>query len=330
MSRPSGFRDIDELPLDQLPDTPRWVENYLSQAYCPDTGIGFFLHIGGMYFDPRLWDELTVVYLPGDEFLVARSFAHRTTADQTRGPVGAALRYHCEEPFSTWRKTFRGAARRVSGAALRAGAVGDGAHVPLEFELVYTAMGPEFQLGDMAEQNWAAQHYEQHCTVAGHIVVDGTTIELSGSGIRDHSRGTRDLTSLRNHLWVHGEWADGRTFCLMYIGNQDGTGRMNHAVFSDGRTLRYGSLAGPAPLLDDWRNHADDFEMIFDVDGEKIGITARLQQVAGLTLAGPGELAMGANPGPALNHHLLAEAMTRFEWDGDTGYGLSERTVDVS
>jgi hypothetical protein len=320
----------DEVPLAQVPGTKGWVENYLSQAYCPAAGIGFFLHIGGMYFDPKLWDELTVVYLPGDEFLVARSFAYGDVEAQARGPVGPALRYTCEEPFATWRKTFRGAVRRVSGVELRSGAVGDGAHVPLEFELVYRAMGPVFELGDMAEQNWAAQHYEQHCTVSGHIVVDGRTIELDGTGIRDHSRGTRDLTSLQNHLWAHGEWSDGRRFCLMYIGNQDGTGRMNHAVFSDGTTVRAGSLVSPPPLLDEWRDHPGDYEMVFDVEGEKVHIAAHVHQVAGLTIAGPGEVALGANPGPELNHHLLSEAMTRFEWDGASGYGLSERSVKLS
>lgn len=318
--------DADEL-LHEPPDVPTWVENYLSQAYCPQAGVGFFLHLGGMSYDPRLFEELAVVYLPDDEFVVARSFGYGSTPGA--GPYGPGLRYECLEPYRRWRKTFRGPARRVSGDALRAGALTDGRHVPLEFELTYTSLAPVFELGDMHEQNWASWHYEQHCRVDGTLIVDGEPIELHGSGIRDHSTGTRDLTGLRNHIWCHAEFPSGRAFCLMYLSNGDGTGRMNHAALCKGNEVRYGRLISAAPLLDDWSQRGDDYEMVFDFEGEEVAMSAHILQVGALTLCGPGELAIGNATGDDGAHHLLSEAMTRFTCDGETGYGLSERSVII-
>jgi hypothetical protein len=323
--RPSHLAPEDEV-LHPIEDVAMWVENYLSQAYCPETEIGFFMHLGEVSFDRRLWDELVITYLPGDEFLVVRAFGY---GGHDRGPAGPSLRYECVEPYRVWRKTFKGVARKVTGEQLRAGAIGDGLHVPMEFDLEYRAMGPVFELGEMREQNWASWHYEQHCAVDGSIIYGGTTVELHGSGIRDHSTGQRDLTGLQNHIWCHGEFADGRTFCLMYLSNADGTGRMNHAALCHGDQVRYGHLVANAPLIGDWSQRGTGYELELDFDGKPITIGAELLHVGALTLCGPGEVAVGNAAGSELAHHLLSEAQTRFTLDGEIGYGLTERSVKL-
>jgi hypothetical protein len=313
--------------LHEPPDVPAWVENYLSQAYCPDAGIGFFLHLGGMSFDPRLWNELAVVYLPGDEFVVARSFGYG--AEPGSGPRGPSLRYQCVEPYRQWRKSFRGAAQRVSGAAMRAGAVADGVHIALEFDLTYTALSPIFELGEMRDQNWASWHYEQHCAVGGFVRIDGETVELAGSGIRDHSTGIRDLSGLNNHIWCHAQFPSGRSMCLMYLSNADGTGRMNHAAMCVGDEVRLGRLVSAAPLLDTWAQAGSDYQLTFDFGEHETSLTAEILSVGALTICGPGELILGNATGSPGAHHVLSEAMTRFTWDAETGHGMSERTVKL-
>jgi hypothetical protein len=213
---------------------------------------------------------------------------------------------------------------------LRAGAVGDGLHIPLEFELQYRAMGPVFELGEMREQNWASWHYEQHCAVDGSISYDGETVELHGSGIRDHSTGQRDLTGLQSHIWCHAEFPSGRAFCLMYLSNADGSGRMNHAALCSGLDVRYGTLVSAPPLIDDWSRRGEDYELVFEFDGERIAIGAEILQVGAFTLCGAGEVAIGNASGSDKAHHLLSEAQTRFTLDGEVGFGLSERSVKLS
>ena len=322
---PPQLADIDEV-LHEVPDVGLWVENYLSQAYFPAERIGAFLHIGRVSFDQPAWDELVLVYLPGDMFLAARGFCYG--GETPRGPAGPCLTYQCIEPWRKWRKTFRGPARLVTGDDLRGGAVTDGLHVKLSFELIYQAMCPAFELGAMHEQNWASSHYEQHCTVSGTLSYGDVSVELAGTGIRDHSTGLRDLTGLHNHIWCHAEWPDGRAFCLMYLANRDGTGRMNHAAVCRGDTVRYGRLVSAAPLLDSWDGRGDDYALTVEVGDETIELTATIGQVGALAIAGPGEIVRGAARGPGC-HHLLSEAMTRFTWEGRDGYGLTERSVPV-
>jgi hypothetical protein len=320
---PPHLADIDEV-LHELPDVELWVENYLSQAYFPAQQIGMFLHIGRLSFDQPAWDEMVLVYLPDDMFLAARGFCYGSETPQ--GPAGPSLTYQCIEPWRKWRKTFRGPARLVSGDELRSGGVTDGLHVKLSFELIYEASGPVFELGDMHEQNWASSHYEQHCAVTGTLSYGDVSVELAGTGLRDHSTGLRDLTGLHNHIWCHAEWPDGRAFCLMYLSNTDGTGRMNHAAVCTDGTVRYGRLVSAAPLLDSWDQRGDDYVLTLEVGDETIELTATIGQVGALALAGPGELVRGAARGEGC-HHLLSEAMTKFDWDGQVGYGLTERSV---
>jgi hypothetical protein len=59
----------------------------------------------------------------------------------------------------------------------------------------------------------------------------------------------------------------------------------------------------------------------------RLTVSAEIIQVGALPLCGPGELAVGNAAGDDGAHHLLSEAMTRFTCAGETGYGLTERTV---
>ena len=213
------------------------------------------------------------------------------------GRLGPSLTYQCIEPWRTWRKTFRGPARLVSGDELRSGGVADGLHVKLSFDLTYEAMCPPFELGAMHEQNWASSHYEQHCSVTGTLSYGDVSVEVAGTGLRDHSTGVRDLTGLHNHIWCHAEWPDGRAFCLMYLANSDGSGRMNHAVVCDENGVRPGKLVSAAPLLDSWEQRGDDYTLTLEVEDEKIELTATLGEVGALSIAGPGEIVRGAARG---------------------------------
>src|SRR5271155_6128861 len=75
---------------------PGWSESFLVQAYSPDTGIGVFTHSNRCHFDPRLWSEVFAIYLPDDQFVVAKGFGYATD-DKS---VGGSLSYEVIEPFA--------------------------------------------------------------------------------------------------------------------------------------------------------------------------------------------------------------------------------------
>ena len=106
-----GLRDADDVPH-PIANTPLWSENYLSYANFPEAGIFFWLHHGRTVYDPELWQEIFVAYLPGDRYLVSKATA---LSDTPMGPRAAGLTYRCVKPFEAWQKSFRGAARLLSG-----------------------------------------------------------------------------------------------------------------------------------------------------------------------------------------------------------------------
>src|SRR5271154_2233223 len=81
---PQYLSAADDTPH-EVGTEPGWSENYLTHAYDPDTGVGFFLHAGLASFDDRLWNDFFIAFLPGDRFLVANGFAAGVTTHGTEG-----------------------------------------------------------------------------------------------------------------------------------------------------------------------------------------------------------------------------------------------------
>jgi hypothetical protein len=323
--RPAYLEAADELSH-PVADVPLWSENYLSHAAFPASGAGLWLHQCRPAYDHDLWEEIAVVYLPGDRFLVAKG-AGPARGDE--GPWGAALRYRCVEPFAEWTKTFRGAARLVTGEHLRSGPLTDGLSVGVHLETTWRALGPAFDW-DVSELSWAddRSHYEQHCSVAGFLAFEGEQIELDGTGLRDHSWGPRDLSRIGRHIWAHAQFPGGRSFMIFHHVAPDGS-VVSHVVLDAGGGLHPAELVGPAPLLDREDEAGHGYELTFrGRDGATATLEAEVRQVATLGVTGMSEVVIGRPEPPA--SHLLFEGHTRFAWDGETGYGLTERTVRLA
>ena len=45
-----------------------------------------------------------------------------------------------------------------------------------------------------------------------------------------------------------------------------------------------------------------------------------------MSFVGPAEIAIGTHSAPAANHHYI-EGVARFDWDGEVGHGIAERSV---
>jgi len=296
-----------------------WSENYLSGACFPAAGAGVWLHQCRPQHDTRFWEEIFTFMLPGDRYLVAKG---ARLADGP-APAGPALTYECLQPFAKWRKSFHGLARLVSGEELRAGALTDGPHIAVDMELIWTGVGPAFDM-DMSEQSWASvkAHYQQHCRITGTIDFGGEHLDLDGYGIRDHSWGPRDLSRLGNHVWIYGELESGRRIMYFHHVAEDGVGLLEHAheADDDPRPLvAAGELAVPRPP----QAWAEPYVIeLRRADGEVLPLRGEILSAPALALTNGSEMQLGA-PGPDATHHLF-ECATRFEWAGEGGYGITE------
>jgi hypothetical protein len=324
--RPAWLRDSDETP--HRPETSvLWSENYYSCAYDPSAQIGVYFHLSSRSGTPGVWEEVFAVFLPEDQFLVSKAFAPGRDED---GPVVAGTALRCDEPFDRWTKTYRGAARLVTGDELRSGPLGDGIHTPVDLSLTYTAMSPPFDYGrERIEQSWADGHYEQQHTVTGELRYDGNLITLEGTGLRDHSWGPRDLSPLGSTVWLHGQFPDsGRSFMLVHVPQPPGD-PMTHAVVCNGKRVHKATVRSEVPVASDVEEaERGGYALTLETEDGTSTIEAEMLQAVRMSFVGPSEFCFGYHRGPGA-HHDYVEAVTRFTWDGEIGYGFSERTVRV-
>lgn len=305
-----------------ISDVPLWTESFHGSGYDPDDGIGVFVHIARAQMDPLLWDETFVAFLPGDRFLVHRGFGYGETP---AGPAANALRYVQRDPFESWHIRFEGAVRDVTGEELSQSTVTDDSHVKAVLDIDMRALGPVYGIGGMSgEEFWAHSHYEQHLSLRGHLEFDGSRIELNGTGMRDHSVGPRDINSLDRHTWCHGEFPDGRLFMVMDVAAADGT-NLRYAVVGDRNGLAPATLSRPGETLLSKRQDATaPYQVNLDGPDGPVVIEAEILQSLPLSMRGTNDWVPGTRPDA---HHLMYECQTRFTWDGQTGYGLTERSV---
>lgn len=317
---PGFLTAADDLPHPVVAE-PLWSENYLSHAVFPEVGCAHWMHQGRTAFDADSWQDIFVFYLPGDQYLCAKG---DTRAPSKLGPVGPNLVYRCDEPFTRWTKSFHGLARIVTGDQLRRATLTDGVSVGVDMEVTWTARGPAFDM-DMSGQSWGHTHYEQDCDLSGFIEIDGQRTALHGSGLRDHSWGARDFSPIDHHCWIHARWPDGRSFMIFHLLTVDGH-VLSHVTIDDGHGRLPGRLISDAPLITDMANAGDDYVLRLETERGISEISAEVGQLTVLSMVGTSELVIGRDQETA--SHWLNEGTTRFAWNGDGGWGLTERTVN--
>jgi len=314
--------DPAELPSAALPDG--WTENFCNQCYSPESGAGLWFHLARLAGPVPMWRDILIVYLPGDRFLVAKGHGNGV---HDRGPGSGMLSLSCEEAWQRWTMRFIGAVCDVSGDELRAGALTDQAHHVATIEMGWTAMAPVWDLGaEMQTQTWTQTHYEQACRVSGVIQLGGESIKLTGTGIRDHSRGPRDFGTVHDHWWLNGQFPDGRSFALLEVtGHTSDSHLLRRAYVSDGPdTLREAEVVS---LESEMTSDGPVRHRAVLRDGERTHtIEGRVGQKMPFGMGEPNELIFGSTLKPPTVLRLW-EGQTEFIWDGQVGHGLTERSL---
>lgn len=327
---PAWLTDAHEMPVDPgRTPPPLWSENYLTYVWSPGNRVGIYLHLCHTLAGVEIWNEQMIVALPGDRYLVSKG--------QTRGNIGAAefticgLHFRIDAPFQKVTMTFRGGARLLSRKEYDAGPVQDGAHIPVEWMLTFKGMSPPFDLGSAhLDQVWAVGHFEQHGEITGVLTFDDERYEINGTGLRDHSWGARDYKDIGSTTWLHGQFPKtGRSFMAVRV-----TGVAPKPEF---RFARVCTRDTSTPITADGVPVARSLEDTFKAyqlrltgpDGKVSTVNAEILDATRAALVGPSEISLGIFTALPANHHYI-DAFTRFDWDGDIGYGVTERTVDLT
>jgi hypothetical protein len=316
---PAGLAQESEFPIQTYPDIPLWTENYCFVGYDPSSQIGLWTHLGRAPFDPTLWRELSIVYLPGGERLVNKGYGRTETPN---GPGGATMTFQCEEPWRRWRMSRDGGSIRTTVDRLYRGMVADQRHERVGFDLSLTCHTPVWDWGEVEDAHqWGKLHYEQLVAISGTVTLGGETIGFDGTGLRDHTSGARDFTVFSGHIWSWANFPSGRGFILLHL-VVDGRYLTRAVVLQDGQLAPV--ELGNSPVLTDRSQHADPYVLEL---GE--------HRVAGEILHpfpngfdGPNDICIGYDPAITITANF--ESLSRFEWDGEVGYGHTERSIKLT
>jgi hypothetical protein len=328
-----GLTPEHELFFPSRPEDPEMRES---------TSIWLFEENGAFAF-PRIgiegeahsWDDRMYqvnIALPGGRLLL----------DHSRGPVPSPIdddgrptifgagpvTFRMIEPFRRWRVTLDG--------NLSEGTVGDqigsrpitGKSVPTRFEVELTMETPGWVQDNSPDKvalmsktdaedaesmglGWRIEHLFR---AAGTFTVDGETRSFKGQGSRIKRQSVRPLGAFRGHVWQSALFPDGRAFgYIAYPPAADGRTYNDGYVYEDGRM--YPARATKMPWL---RRLAPNDDASFELEYERGTI-----KVAGTTAF---ETFRIHNPDMAAGRFNLEQTGARYTWDGQTAYGMLERS----
>lgn len=326
---PAWLTAADEMahPTEGVPAT--WAENYLTYVWSPANQVGIYAHLAKRPGAVDLWDEQVNIALPDGRYVTSKGFGPGAEGASSVAVCGA--RFTCHEPFRRWSKRFVGAGRVAGADEYRAGPATDGAHTPLAWSLDFVAMSPPYDFGEAKlDQEWGHGHYEQHGRLSGWLTVGQERFAIDGTGLRDHSWGPRDYRAIGTTTWIHAQFPDsGRGLMAVQVTGRPPKPPFTFAVVTDA-TSATAAVPSGIPAASALGETEDDYSLELDVEsGGAVTVTAHILNALRAGLVGPAEIGLGTFDASQANHHYV-DAFTRFEWDGEVGYGITERSVDLT
>jgi hypothetical protein len=254
---------------------------------------------------------------PRDDDGVCRTFA------------AGGLEFRCIDPFRTLTMTYDGTAIDTTAEAMAQGDLG-GRKVHLRVEVEVTCAAPPWVSGTLSKDAeelfnrgfagaFISPRYEQLCTSRGSVRLGGDEWTFSGTALRIHRQGLRDVGGFWGHCWPSALFPSGRGFgALAFPERPDGQPTYNEAYVLDGERMI------PATLVDaPWLRRLQPF-------GEDVSLTLRTDD-GDIRIEGETILSSCMAGG---THHEFAPALqqagVRYRWDGEESFGMMERSIPAN
>ena len=332
LDRTGGVDPAKDHFFAERPDDPQMRES-ASVWVADDAGVIALPRLG-VEAMAETWDargvQVNVGFPDGRTVIVRELGEGRSPVDsdgicRTFGSGG--LTFHCDEPFARHTITYDGTALDTTAAALALEPFPDAARVPLVIEVVVTAALPPWVSGTLnpdAKQlfddgfagAFISPRYEQLCTAEGVVRIGADEWTFTGSALRIHRQGPRDVGGFWGHCWPSALFPSGRGFgALAFPSRADGAPTFNEGFVCDGERVI------PATLVDaPWLRRLQPY-------GDDVSITLRTAdgdvRIDGETIASS---CMPPDWHPEFAP-ALQQATARYSWDGEESYGMIERSI---
>ena len=322
---PSYFETDPALDLirTSIPEgKPDWTENIAWTMHDPKSGVSIFGHLGRLQPNRRIWEGLSLLYLPDGS-----AYANRSVGVSLSEARNGAYHYQPLIPGKLWRLTFDGVAQRVEPTDLYKRAIGDEAGEEVSYDLLFDAIEPIFNM-HKSQPGSDRMHLEHAGRMRGVVKTREAAFNIDCTGYRDHSMSQRTFTTLDSETWAHAAFPSGRVFSLLEVTRGD-------RRILEGHIRRHGAmqLAHPLdiPTLADLTGNPASGVITLESGGEHIEVSW------GIIMAPyvPFQLLRPVGMRPGVDHAdqtscVVLECPTRYLWDGEIGYGWLERTRPLS
>lgn len=282
-----------------------WSESYYFNCYDPDTDCGFFTRIGVRPNEGTI-DVGLSIWAPGGGLAHIRHVREQREMVERVLEVGP-VRYEMLEPTRKWRLTAEGDS--TAGPAA----------MDVTFDALMPAIGADGQ-GREGEGSSAATrqvvgkgHLEQAGRWSGWIEVNGqrSVLGTDARGNRDKSWGPRRWGGPKMWRWFSINIGDTTHFGGIRIGTDAGDLHRGW-VWKDGESASIREWKVTSDLDDDGVTHRATHVVATD----KLGRTHELHATILRVEPGPA----GVRPSTT----IVNEGLARWEYEGRTGYGISE------
>jgi hypothetical protein len=239
------------------------------------------------------------------------------------------LCFRCVEPFARWRVEFDGHAvatdvdAYLSGGQPRFASDNDAVRVPLTLEVDATMVSPPWVYGTRDPEGGAiaGEHrFEQLCSVTGTVEVDGRVTPFTGGGLRVHRKGGNrsDYSDFYGHVWQSAWFPSGRAFGLIhYRPPPDGSVKYREGWILDGGEVVPARVEG-TPWMTETRPSGEDVSFTLHTSKGSA-------RVVGETFVSSFRPPRPTSDGTTFP--LLQSGTARYQWDGETAFGMIERSA---
>ena len=316
------------------PDDPNMRESASIWLYEENGEFGFSRH--GIEGIGATWDNHS--YNCNFGFANGRALVESRADGKTHSPIGAdrkasvlgsgGLAFHCIEPYRKWRVTYEGTPMDTTSQALIDRTADPKRTTPVSYvvdiEMVTPCWvqdnTPERLVGlserelDDARSMGLGYRMEHQFRGEGELTIDGQTRHFKCVGNRIHRQSVRPLEGFRGHCWQTAVFPDGRAFAyIAYPPGEDGSTYNDGYIYQDGKM--YPAVATKMPWLD---------ELVASGEDVSLELTSELgvARISGVGCFNTFKAGIAEMPGFALN-----QGGAKYTWDGQTAYGMVERSV---
>jgi hypothetical protein len=319
----------DDYPINLVPDTPMWSENYAFSFNDAIKKIGVMIWLGRWWADPHLWREVVSIALPVERMLCIKNFGRAAT---TAVASASMLRLEVIKPGQTFRLSYDGPAFEQSRAELLKHGFQPSLARRCKLELLFEGVVPVWNMSGHAGKSTeiaGALHIEQVGRGDGFIEFGEERFEINNAFTnRDHSRGIRIVDKFKRHCWAQGRFVEHDITFNAYVYDMygvDGLASANASVTKGSQ--RYPAEVKEIELIEGYADtgiSSPPFRLVISSElGEMVLSKSATITSSPMSIVNPWDLHHGIAPGvpygPAFEEAVL------WDWQGSQGSGWCER-----